>query len=147
MLDKWLKTILFNLFLAIKSELLFNFKLNRKTMCIPSCLTWNHVSFHCTVSWNHILNNSCKDMTDMRLTVSRWRTIIECICLSLFTIFNTFFKNVIFFPELLDLFFSINKIKFRRYLFVYHLKNPSFHNCANSNNLRHQQMFHAHKTI
>ena len=119
MLDKWLKTILFNLFLAIKSELLFNFKLNRKTMCIPSCLTWNHVSFHCTVSWNHILDNTCQNVSDVRFSVGCRRAIVEHIDLVAFTVTHTFSEDVIVFPEFLCLFFSVYKIKIRRNFLIH----------------------------
>ena len=44
---------------------------------IPSSLTRNHITLHCSVSWNHILNNSCKYMSNMWLTISSWRSVIE----------------------------------------------------------------------
>ena len=78
-LDKWFYPIIFNLVFSIQSKHLFNFKLNRKTMGIPSGLTRNHVTLHGTVSWNHVLDNTCQHMADMWFTICSRRTIIECI--------------------------------------------------------------------
>ena len=120
MLDKWLKSVLFNLLLAVKTEHLLYFKLNRQSVCIPSCLSWNHISLHCSVSWNHILDNTCKYVSDMRLTVSCRRSVIECICLSFFAVINTLLENVIVSPELLCLLFSLDKIQVRCNFLVNH---------------------------
>lgn len=105
LLDKRLHTVSLDLLLAVKTKLFLYFKLYRKSMSIPARFTWNHVSFHSTVSWDHILDNTGQHMTDMRLAVGCWRSVIKGISFSLLTAVHTFFKNMVFFPKLLDLFF------------------------------------------
>ena len=113
LLDKWLNSVLLDLFLAVKTKFLLNLKLNRKSVSIPSCFSRNHVSLHCTVSRDHILDNSCQNVSDVWLTISGRRSVIECVCLALFTAVHTLFKNLIVFPEFLNFFFAVNKIQIR----------------------------------
>ena len=58
MLDERFKTVFFDLFLAVKTKFLFNFKFNRKSVSIPTGFTKYLVAFHCTVTRNHILDNT-----------------------------------------------------------------------------------------
>ena len=119
LLDKRLHTVSLDLFLAVKPELFLNLKLYRKSVSIPSGLTGNHVALHGTISGDHILDNAGQYMTDMRLAVGCGRSVIESIGFSFFTAVHTFFKNMVFFPELLDLFFAVNKVQVRIYLLIH----------------------------
>ena len=87
-------------------------------MGIPSSLTRNHVTLHCAVSWNHILDNTCQHMADMRLAVCCWRSVIECVSRAFFTVFHTFFENMVFFPEFFYFFLAIYEIQIRVYFLV-----------------------------
>ena len=87
-------------------------------MGIPSCLTRNHITLHCTVSRNHILDNSCKHMANMRFAVCCRRSVIEGVSRAFFTVFHTFFKNMVFFPELFYFFLSFYEIQIRIYFLV-----------------------------
>ena len=99
-------------------------------MGVPSCLTRNHAALHCTVSRNHILNNTGQHMANVRLAVGGWRSIIKCIGFPFLTAVHTFFKNFVFFPELLDLFFTVHKVQVRIYFLIHDcflliIKEPS----------------------
>ena len=120
MLNKRLKSVLLNLFFSVKTEFLLYFKFNRKSVSIPSCLSRHHISLHGTVSRNHIFYNTCKHMSDMRLSVSRRRSVIKCIGFAVLMTVYTFLKNVIFSPELFNFFFTLDKIHVCRYFVVNH---------------------------
>ena len=94
-------------------------------MCIPSCLSYYVMALHCLISWNHILDNSCKHMADMWLTVCCWRSIIKCVSRKILCFFHTLLKYLIFFPEIQNLLFSVYEIQFGRYFFV-HVVLPFF---------------------
>ena len=87
-------------------------------MCVPAGLTRYLIAFHSTVSWYHILDSTSENVTDMRLAVSRWRSVIENIGLALFTAVNTFFKDIVIVPELFHFFFSLNEVQIGVNLFV-----------------------------
>ena len=112
-----------DLILSVKPQLLLNFQLYRKSVSIPACLSWNHVALHCPISWNHILDNSGKYMSDMRLSVGCWRSVVKSICWSLFTVFHAFFKNVIVFPKLFNLFFPVYKVQVRIYFLIHRISS------------------------
>ena len=82
-------------------------------------LPWNFVSLHCTVSWDHILDNTCQNVSDVRFSVGCRRTVVEHIDLVAFTVTHTFSEDVIVFPEFLCLFFSVYKIKIRRNFLIH----------------------------
>ena len=58
LLDKGLETVCFNLFFSVDTDLFLNFELYGETVCVPARLTRNIVALHCTVSRNHILDNT-----------------------------------------------------------------------------------------
>ena len=117
--DKRYQTIFFDLLFAVQSQHLFYFQLNRKSVGIPSGFTRNHFPLHSMITWNHVLDYTSQYVTNMWLTICCWRSIIECVSRAFFTIFHTFFKNVILFPELFHIFFSLNKIEIGRYFLVH----------------------------
>ena len=119
MLDKRFKTVFFYLFLAVKSEELFNFKLNGQTVGIPTCLARNHIAFHCAVTRNHILDNAGQDVTYMRLAVRGRRAVIKYVWCAFGTAVNTFFKYLFVFPEFFYFLFFLYKIEVRRYFFIH----------------------------
>ena len=80
-------------------------------MGIPARLTGNHAPLHGTVSGDHILDHAGQNMSDMGLAVSRGRTVIKGIRLSLLAGIHALLKNVIVLPELTDFLLSVYKIK------------------------------------
>ena len=108
--DKWFQTVLFNLFLAVQTQHFLHFQLYRKAVGIPSCLSRYHAAFHGAVSRNHIFDNTCQNMADVRLAIGCGRAVIESVGLTFFSVFHALFENFIVFPEFLDVFFSFHKI-------------------------------------
>ena len=96
-------------------------------MCIPSGFTRHIFSLHCLKSRDHILDRTRLHMTDMRLAVGGWWSVIERVSLALLALLHTFLEDVIVFPELSYLLFSVHKIQVRVY-FVIHffLQNKTF---------------------
>ncbi len=88
-------------------------------MGVPSGFSRNHIALHGTVSRNHILDNTGKDVADMRLSVCGRRSVIEGIGLAFLAVFHTFTENVILFPEFFYFFFSLYKIKICTDFFVH----------------------------
>ena len=117
--DKGIKSVLFDLFLAVKSQFLLHFQFNGKSMGIPACFSGNHVAFHGTVSWDHILDHSGKHVSDMRLAVCRGRAVIEGIGRAFLSVFHTLFENVIIFPKFFNFFFAIHEIEIGVYFLVH----------------------------
>ena len=113
LVNKRSQTVLLDLFLAVKSEELLNFKLNRKTVCIPAGFTRNIISFHRTVSGDHVLDDTRQHMPDMRFAVGCRRSVIEHVGLCAFTVLKTLFKNFVLRPELFDLLFPVDKSEIR----------------------------------
>ena len=102
-------------------------------MGIPTCFSRNHKAFHCTVSRNHILDNTGKNMTYMRFAVSGRRTVIKYIRCSFCFFFDTFFENLFFVPKFFDFLFLFDKISVWRNAFVHQnnlflKKYPLIHN-------------------
>ena len=60
-----------------------------------------------------------QNMSDMRFAVSCWRSVIKGVSFTFFTVFHTLFKDVIFFPEFLNIFFSVYEIQICRNFFVH----------------------------
>ena len=79
-------------------------------MCIPACFTWHIFALHGLESWNHILYGTCLNMSDVRLSVCCRRSIIECVCLSFFSVFHRFSEDIVLSPELLCLLLAFNEV-------------------------------------
>ena len=110
LLDKRLKTVCFNLVLAVQSQFLFHFNFYRQSMGIPACFSRYHVALHGAVSRNHILNNTGQHMTDMGLAVCGGRAVIKGVGRAFLAAVHALFKNVVFIPEIFDLFFSVHEV-------------------------------------
>ena len=119
-LDKRLKTVFLDLLLAVQSQHLLHFQLNRESMGIPAGLSRHVAPLHGAVSRNHILDHTGKDMADMRFSVGGRRTVIKCVGFSLFSVINALLENIVIFPEFFNFFFSRYKIQVCRN-FVIHL--------------------------
>ena len=106
LLNERLHTVFLDLLFSVQTKLLLYFKFYRKTVGIPSCLTRYHVTLHCTVSGDHVLDNTGQYMTDMRLAVCSWRSVIECVSRSLLYDFPYFFRKYGSLSRILLLLFS-----------------------------------------
>ena len=121
-LDERLKSVFLDLLLAVKTEQLLDLKLNRETVSVPACLTGNLIAFHCAVTWNKILDNTGKNVTDMRLAVGCRRSVIENIGRTL--LLAGFFKDLVFFPEFLDSFFTLDEVQVCRNFLIHCIMTP-----------------------
>ena len=108
--DKRLYSIFFNLLFSIQTEKLFYFQFHRKSMSIPSGFSRYAVSFHCTVSWNHIFDDTCQNVANVWFTIGcRW-SVIKHIRRASLTQFYTLLKNIMIFPKFFYFFFAVNKV-------------------------------------
>ena len=109
--DERLHTVSFDLIFAVEAELTLYFDLDRKAVGVPAGFTRYHVAFHGTVSGDHVLDDTCQDMADVRLAVCCGRSVIEGVGGAVLTVFHTFFEDLVVFPELFDLFFPLNEVE------------------------------------
>jgi hypothetical protein len=73
------QTHLQNRIFSGQAELLVNFVFNRQSMCIPAKSSFDMEAFHRPVSGNNVLDGGGEEMTIMRETCCKWRSIVECI--------------------------------------------------------------------
>ena len=108
--NKRLQTVLLNLILSVQAESLLNFQLYRQAVGIPARFSGNHITFHCTVSGDHILDNTGQDMTDVGFSVCSRRAVVENIFRTSLTLFDTLLEDVVLIPELLDFLLTADKV-------------------------------------
>ena len=134
--DERLNAVFFNLLLAIDAESLFDLKLNRKAVCIPACLTENLFALHGLIARQHILDNTCKNVSDMRFAVCRRRAVIEGKCVAALALVDCLLCNVLFFPEIENVFFTLNEIQIGVNFFVQHTFPSKSKNARIQNRMR-----------
>ena len=108
--DKRLQAILLDLIFSVQSEGLLYLKLDRQAVGIPSCLSRNHVSLHRAVTRDHVLDDTCEHVSDVRFAICSRRTVVEDVVRASLTLFDTLLKDVVLIPELLDFLFPADKI-------------------------------------
>ena len=113
-LDKVLHAICFDLFLTIQPQLLFHFQLYGQTMGIPARFTQYVVAIHRFIAREEVFNAASQNMADMRFAIGCGWPVIKRIIRFPFALFLSFFKNVLFLPELQNLFFSLDKVQVGR---------------------------------
>mgnify|MGYP007050377584 CR=1 FL=1 len=67
----------------------------------------------------YILDSAGKNVAYMRLSVSGRRAVIKDIRFAFFSGVDTFFKDIVLFPKVLDLFFSLNEVQISVHFFVH----------------------------
>ena len=92
LLDEILDAVLLDLRLAAYAERLFDLQLDRKSVRVPAGLAQYLIALHGAVSGDQILYRAGQNVTDMRLAVSRRRTVEERIYLGALAVFYTLFK-------------------------------------------------------
>ena len=125
--DEWLDSVLLDLILAIEAELLLYLELYRKSVCVPTGLSRYILTLHGLVSGDHILDNTCKNVSNVGLAVCRRRSVIESIGRASFALLNTLLKDPIVFPELLYFLFAFHEIKVSGYFTVLHFRFSSLY--------------------
>ena len=117
--DEGIQTVLLDLLLAVQTQLLLHLQLHRKPVGVPAGLSRHIVALHGPVAGNHVLDDTGQHMADMGLSIGRGRSVIEGVGRAFLAVFHTFLKNVVFFPEMLHVFFAVYEIQIRRYLVVH----------------------------
>ncbi len=112
-------TVFFNLGLTVYTQLLFHFQFHRKPMGVPACLSKHLIPLHGLVARYNILYYPGDNMSYMRFSVSRRRSVIKGKYRSSFPHLYTFFEYAVFLPKFQYLLFSFSKIQTCRYLFVH----------------------------
>ena len=112
LLDEGLYAVAFDLGLAVDTQSLLDFKLYRKSVCIPASLEDDGLALHSVISRDNVLNDSGLNMSDMRLAVSCRRPVIKSksrstVCLGS----NALLVNVVVLPEFENLFLSVYEIE------------------------------------
>ena len=107
--NKRLQSVFFDLILSVQSQKFLYFQLYRQTVGIPSGLSRNHLPFHGLVSRDHIFDNTGKNMTNMRLSISGRRAVVKGVCLPFLSVFHALFKNLVLFPEFLYFLFPVTE--------------------------------------
>ena len=118
LLNERLNAVLLNLLLAVKSQSLLYLKLNRQAVGIPSSLSQNLLALHGLITRQHILDYTCKNVSDMGLAVCCRGAVIKGKGVTAFSLINSLIGNVFFFPEIQNLMLSVNKIELRVDFFV-----------------------------
>ena len=112
LLDERLNAVALDLRLAVDAQSLLDFELDRKSVCIPACLEDDVLALHCVISRDNVLNDSRLDMSDMRLAVSRRRTVVERKRRrSVLELLNALLIDVVLFPEIKDLLLAVDEIE------------------------------------
>ena len=111
--NKLLNAIIFNIFFAVETKFFFHLNLDRKAVCIPTCLTKDVISLHCLEAWNNIFHCTSKHMTNMRFAICSWRSIMQNkTFVRIFILMKSLFDNAVLFPKGKYFFFIFQKIKF-----------------------------------
>ncbi len=117
-LNKRLDAVSFNLFLAVDTNLLLDFELDRQTVCIPASLAKDPLALHRSKAWQHILDDTRQDMADMRLAISCWWAIVKRERITAFTLINCFLRDIVCFPEFADFLLAFHEIQVRIYFLI-----------------------------
>ena len=122
--NKGLYAVCFNLLFAVQPQQFFHFQLYRQAMGVPPCFARHHIALHSAVTRNHIFDAARLYMADMRLAIGRGRAVIKGVGGAVFSGIDTFFKDIMFFPELFNGLFARDEIQACGHFFV--------HRCSSS---------------
>ena len=109
--DERIQAVLLDLLLAVQTQHLLDLQLYRKSVGIPAGLSRYHVALHGAVSGDHILDNTGQHMADMGFTIGGRRSVVEGVGLAFLAAVHALLENVIFIPELFNLFLTADEIQ------------------------------------
>ena len=84
---------------------------NRQSVGIPACLTLHLETFHCLVAQECILDGTPHHVMNSRMTIGRWRTLIEYELWATLTFINTLVEDIILHPLFQHLLISLCKVQ------------------------------------
>ena len=117
--DKRVQTVLLDLLLAVQPQCLLDLQLYRKSVGIPAGLSRYHIALHGAVSRNHILDDAGQHMADMGLAVGCRRSVVEGIGLAFLAAVHALLEDMVFIPELFNLFLTTDEIQVGGYFLVH----------------------------
>ncbi len=88
-------------------------------MGVPSGLSGHLISLHGLIAGNQILNGACFNMSDMRTTVCRGRTVKERKDITAFPFREGLFHNTVSAPEFEDFLLALHKVQGCRHFVVH----------------------------
>ena len=109
--DEGLQAVLLDLLLAVQTQQFLHLQLHGQAVGIPAGLAGHLIALHGPVTGDHILDNAGLHMADMGLAVGSGRAVVEHISRAILAVFDTFFKDVAFFPELFHVLFALHKVQ------------------------------------
>ena len=92
----------FDILFSIDSKSFFNCLFYWQPMTISTSLSLDLIASHCHISWENILDTSSKQMSIMRCSTSKRRTIKKTILKSRAFLFDRPIKSIILFPKSKD---------------------------------------------
>lgn len=92
----------FDVLFPIDSKCFFNCLFYRKSVTISTSLSLDLIASHRHISWENILDTSSKQMSIMRCSTSKRRTIKKTILKSRAFFFDRPIKSIILFPKSKD---------------------------------------------
>ncbi len=127
--DKRVEAVLLDLLLTVQSQQFLYFQFYGKSVGIPARLTGHHIALHCAVAGNHVLDDTCQYVSDMRFAVRRRRPVIEGVSGTFLAGVHTLLEDIVFLPKSAYFFFSVHKIQVR-VNFLIHSVYPFYLFCA-----------------
>ena len=108
--DERLQTVFLDLVLSVQPERFLDLELDRQSVGIPPCLSRNHVSLHRAVARDHVLDDTCEHVSDMRFAVCCRRAVVEDVVRASLALFDTFLEDMVVIPELFNFLLTADKI-------------------------------------
>ena len=124
---KLLDAVLFDFLLAVYSERFFHFQFDGQTVSVPTGFTRAMISLHGFVSGNYILDNACENVSHVRLSVCRRRSVVESKFLSRTVVFFVcLFDYSVLFPEFENFGFAFDSALFAAGFIVHYCLRYAF---------------------
>src|SRR3989338_2223490 len=93
------------LFTSFDSQLLFNHVFDGQTMTIPTPNPFDPITLHGPESTHYVFDGGTEQMSVVRKSGGKRRTIVKNIMAVKRTVFDRLFKNLVFLPKLENSFF------------------------------------------
>ena len=120
-LDERFDAVFLNLRLAVQTQHLLDFQLDRQTMGIPARLAQNVVTLHRAIARDDVLDCARFHVSDMRLAVRGGRSVKERERRRTLAELDRLFENILVAPEFDDLFLALSEVHVGRNLLIHML--------------------------
>ena len=120
-LDERFDAVFLNLRLAVQTQHLLDFQLDRQTMGIPARLAQHIVTLHRAIARDDVLDRTRFHVSDMRLAVRGGRSVKERERRRTLAELDRLFENILVAPEFDDLFLALSEVHVGRNLLIHML--------------------------